>query len=413
MINEDHVLQKRTNNGKMNCIPSPVQSLEEPMFALSDELSMYDPCMMIKPEPDKDFGSLSCSDLMASPLPSFDQIFNHCTYSPAVDHSGLHSWTAQHPEHWSSPDVLNWVYFVAEKHNLDTSQIRGEHFQNITGQQLCRMQREDFERRDPVYGAYLFGILQNLLKEAKFSEPKCDRSVTPDNFPMLASAPYAEDKLTDISNSTCTEDGIKVLIGGDIYDIDLKLPIEIPGVESNIEPVDNGYFSESDSYSEHNVDSMEMDAWPRDLYPQSCLPTKYRCHTNSLSSICSDVSEDSEVAYPTPPKKQNNRGRPAGQASKGNHLWEFIRDTLKDPKFNPTLIKWEDKKEGVFRFVQSEAVAQMWGRKKNNKCMTYEKLSRAMRFCRTTGFFASLPKTGKYPKKLCFKFGSKASGWQD
>lgn len=66
-------------------------------------------------------------------------------------------------------------------------------------------------------------------------------------------------------------------------------------------------------------------------------------------------------------------------ASKGNHLWEFIRDTLKDPNFNPTLIKWEDKDEGVFRFVQSEAVAQMWGRKKNNKCMTYEKLSRAMR----------------------------------
>lgn len=65
--------------------------------------------------------------------------------------------------------------------------------------------------------------------------------------------------------------------------------------------------------------------------------------------------------------------------SKGNHLWEFIRDLLKDPKSNPHLLRWEEKETGVFRFVQSEAVAQMWGRKKNNPGMTYEKLSRAMR----------------------------------
>jgi len=65
--------------------------------------------------------------------------------------------------------------------------------------------------------------------------------------------------------------------------------------------------------------------------------------------------------------------------SKGNHLWEFIRDLLKDSKYNPHLLRWEEKETGVFRFVQSEAVAQMWGRKKNNPGMTYEKLSRAMR----------------------------------
>ncbi|KAH9491000.1 hypothetical protein Btru_032442 [Bulinus truncatus] len=63
----------------------------------------------------------------------------------------------------------------------------------------------------------------------------------------------------------------------------------------------------------------------------------------------------------------------------GNHLWEFVRDLLRDPKSNPKLLKWEDKENGVFRFVQSEAVAQLWGEKKNNPQMTYEKLSRAMR----------------------------------
>ena len=34
---------------------------------------------------------------------------------------------------------------------------------------------------------------------------------------------------------------------------------------------------------------------------------------------------------------------------------------------------------GVFRIVESERLARLWGMKKNNQKMTYEKLSRAMR----------------------------------
>lgn len=64
---------------------------------------------------------------------------------------------------------------------------------------------------------------------------------------------------------------------------------------------------------------------------------------------------------------------------KGNHLWEFIRDLLFDSRYNPSLVKWEDREEGVFKFVKSDQVAKLWGKKKNNPVMTYEKLSRAMR----------------------------------
>lgn len=64
---------------------------------------------------------------------------------------------------------------------------------------------------------------------------------------------------------------------------------------------------------------------------------------------------------------------------RGTHLWEFIRDILVHPEKNQGLMKWEDRREGVFKFLKSEAVAQMWGQKKKNNSMTYEKLSRAMR----------------------------------
>lgn len=66
-------------------------------------------------------------------------------------------------------------------------------------------------------------------------------------------------------------------------------------------------------------------------------------------------------------------------APRGTHLWEFIRDILIQPELNEGLLKWEDRREGVFKFLRSEAVAQLWGQKKKNSSMTYEKLSRAMR----------------------------------
>lgn len=64
---------------------------------------------------------------------------------------------------------------------------------------------------------------------------------------------------------------------------------------------------------------------------------------------------------------------------KNQHLWEFIYEVLMNPMYNPQYVRWENQREGVFRFVQSEAVAQLWGSLKNNDNMTYEKLSRAMR----------------------------------
>ena len=64
---------------------------------------------------------------------------------------------------------------------------------------------------------------------------------------------------------------------------------------------------------------------------------------------------------------------------KSQHLWEFIFDLLNNPTYNPQVLKWENQREGVFRFIQSETIAQLWGNLKNNENMTYEKLSRAMR----------------------------------
>ena len=63
------------------------------------------------------------------------------------------------------------------------------------------------------------------------------------------------------------------------------------------------------------------------------------------------------------------------------HLWEFMRDLLKDPSRRGDIIEWISEKDGVFRVVNSAEVARLWGeKKKNKKEMTYEKMSRSLRY---------------------------------
>jgi len=70
----------------------------------------------------------------------------------------------------------------------------------------------------------------------------------------------------------------------------------------------------------------------------------------------------------------------AGRA--GGHLWEFIRRLLSlSDAAGERVIQWENKSEGVFRLLDPEAVAELWGRQKHNRrtAMNYPKLSRALR----------------------------------
>uniref|UniRef100_A0A4W5JVY7 ETS homologous factor n=1 Tax=Hucho hucho TaxID=62062 RepID=A0A4W5JVY7_9TELE len=94
--------------------------------------------------------------------------------------------------------------------------------------------------------------------------------------------------------------------------------------------------------------------------------------------------------------------------TRGTHLWEFIRDILLNPERNSGLLKWEDRTDGVFRFLKSETVAQLWGKKKNNSSMTYEKLSRAMRYYYKREILEHVD-----GRRLVYKFGKNAQGWRE
>ena len=61
-------------------------------------------------------------------------------------------------------------------------------------------------------------------------------------------------------------------------------------------------------------------------------------------------------------------------------ITQWIVELLRNPKYNPKVITWVDEKCGVFMIKDTVAYAKLWGKIKHNDNMTYEKLSRAMRW---------------------------------
>ncbi|CAL4071821.1 unnamed protein product, partial [Meganyctiphanes norvegica] len=126
-------------------------------------------------------------------------------------------------------------------------------------------------------------------------------------------------------------------------------------------------------------------------------------------------SGDGEASKPAPvPTVKRGPGRPRKpenelkrKKKRTGRLWEFIRNLLHDPETCPSLVKWENAEEGVFRFVQAEKVAKMWGMRKHNSDMNYEKLSRAMRYYYKGGVFEIVA-----GRRLVYKFGKAAKNWR-
>ena len=90
-------------------------------------------------------------------------------------------------------------------------------------------------------------------------------------------------------------------------------------------------------------------------------------------------------------------------------IYKFCVDLLKDSKKYSEIIEWKNKQELVFKILNPEEISRLWGTRKSNKNMNYEKFSRGLRDARKRGFFERLNQNDKISgSHFLMKFGEKS-----
>lgn len=313
----------------------------------------------------------------------------------------LCGWANDLPHLWTQQHVLDWISYNVERNKWDASTIDLTQCE-MDGQRLCQLSREDMTTMFGSFGDQLYDHLCEIKDWQSSPESNsCDSSDYNLKFHLSEECPSDWDLIYDYIKND--KENLQ-------FEVKKEIDLELCGEKT----IDAGYYSDpispassescgSGSYSPQAGDSAGSDLG---------MEVKRSLGRNSVPNYNKSDGSPNKRRRGRPRKINSDstdilETKKSKHSARGTHLWEFIRDILLHPDLNEGLLKWEDRSEGIFKFLRSEAVAQLWGQKKKNSSMTYEKLSRAMRYYYKREILERVD-----GRRLVYKFGKNSSGWR-
>nr|XP_028589845.1 transcription factor ETV7 [Podarcis muralis] len=254
------------------------------------------------------------------------------------------------PSLWSKDDVSHWLRWAEKEYSLrETDESKFE----MNGKALCILTKEDFRLRAPNSGDVLYELLQYIKtkRRALISSPFFNSALRDAEHTQAQSAP---------EGVRCKLDGLSA--DGHSHPTErLIIPTSLPShADLTRSPTKIFYSPGSISLSDHN------------------LGINYRGDI-----ICSFPGTPAPVS---------------GKIADCRLLWDYVYQLLCDSRYE-AFIKWEDKEAKIFRVVDPNGLARLWGNHKNRRNMTYEKMSRALRHYYKLNIIKKEP-----GQKLLFRF---------
>ncbi|NWR79651.1 ETV7 factor, partial [Centropus unirufus] len=253
------------------------------------------------------------------------------------------------PSLWSKDDVIHWLRWAEKEYSLrQTNESKFE----MNGKALCILTKEDFRHRAPSSGDVLYEILQYIKTQRR----ALVRS------PLLSSL-FREAGSTEEGRM---EDGIT------------KSPPSATGSCAHL-----GLGAQPAEPIPHNLSKAS----------RTILEIAARSKSRSLREFVGSCRAAAVCSFPPAQSAPVD-----GKITNCRLLWDYVYQLLCDSRYKP-YIKWEDKEAKVFRVVNPNGLAQLWGNHKNRMNMTYEKMSRALRHYYKLNIIKKEP-----GQKLLFRF---------
>ncbi|XP_044065695.1 transcription factor ETV7 isoform X3 [Siniperca chuatsi] len=222
------------------------------------------------------------------------------------------------PSLWDKEDVAHWLHWAQKEYSLRRPE-KGRFEMN--GRALCLLTKEDFRRRCPSSGDVLYEILQCVKQQRR--SVVCD---PPNTSPSMATG-----------------------------HIQSPVSCQIPpqSVQEPQPPTVNDTQDGSAAVS-------------------TLLHNQVQCppQTESITQEPLNLSSREE------PRSLLHKAN--GRIPECRLLWDYVYQLLCDDRYQE-YIRWEDQDSLVFRVVDPNGLARLWGNHKNRDNMTYEKMSRALR----------------------------------
>ncbi|XP_015274938.1 PREDICTED: transcription factor ETV7 [Gekko japonicus] len=254
------------------------------------------------------------------------------------------------PSLWSKDDVIHWLRWAEKEYSL--RETDGSKFE-MNGKALCILTKEDFRFRAPNSGDVLYELLQYIKTQRR----------------ALVCSPFFNSSFRDAGH-TQTQSASEGMKG------------RLEGHPADGHPLPTEHFFVTMG---HPGNAEQSRSPVNTFYAPGAINLSHRdCSTNYGANVCSFP-----VITPAPV---------SGKIADCRLLWDYVYQLLCDSRYE-SFIKWEDKEAKVFRVVDPNGLARLWGNHKNRMNMTYEKMSRALRHYYKLNIIKKEP-----GQKLLFRF---------
>ncbi|NXS05756.1 ETV7 factor, partial [Oxylabes madagascariensis] len=211
------------------------------------------------------------------------------------------------PSLWSKDDVIHWLRWAEKEYSLrpsDKSKFE------MNGKALCILTKDDFRHRAPSSGDVLYEILQFIKTQRR----------------ALVCSPLLN---SPFRKARSTEEGML----GEKYPGRTAL-----SSRQNLPAAPVG------------CTHLGLGAQPAETIPhhprEATRPSKSSCRPGAICSLPATLSAPVD-----------------GKIADCRLLWEYVYQLLSDRRYEP-YIRWEDREAKVFRVVNPNGLAQLWGNHK-------------------------------------------------